>query len=183
MDFSDAVQRLALAQAEVGELETEFSDALTKIKVAKNAAKIVEEELRQGALESFLSTGDKSPHEAVSIRNVVNKDYDTEGNVREALARAPQVLEVDEAKFEAAVQSMSRLIAELDEAIEQRVMPVQAIHAQLIRDCFLDMLTVNNTLMRGYAKNNDVTWAEVIETVKPTVYVEGNLTGYISTEI
>lgn len=177
MDFQTEVHRLAEAKQSLADLNKQYSKALMDIAVAKGNAKRIEEDLREAALDWFLETGDRAPHDALSIKNHTKTTYNTRQNVALALEKAPMVLTIDPERLDLVMTQFAYSLRDFkthDDGFSGLV-------ADSIARTVLDLLEIDESAMKALVKEGRAEWAVPIEEIVPTVHMSSRLGQYLIT--
>ena len=116
MDLQASIERLAYCRGieaeyrrEIAELEAELAETpagrrLTKARelldIAKADRASAEETVRKAALEEFIQSGDKQPHEATTIKMYTVLDYNVGNAFEYCRQHLPQAVKLDVRTFE-----------------------------------------------------------------------------------
>jgi hypothetical protein len=95
VNFHQLVLYLAHARRLEDQLKAKYADELAEVKQAVKVANELEGELRELTRQHFAETGDKQPHEAISVRIRTSRYYPEDANVEKAIEHNRSLLTLD----------------------------------------------------------------------------------------
>lgn len=176
MDFQEAIVSLARAQAEVTRLERIYQPQISELKTAENAFNQQSVSLRKQAEQWFTETGDRKPHDAITIKSIDHRVWATQENVEQALVHDPKALAIDPVAFHeaAAVIGFNLLMFQNNGLYEARLAAAFAI-AEALKAC----LTIDKKYLEELRKQDNAQWAEPEIKTEQTVYMKSQLGEYL----
>lgn len=157
-DYTSIILSLAQAKANVAELERRYGPMIAELQAAKNYASTLEKSIRNAALSDFYETGERKFHDALDVKLVAVKSYDTKGNFANAFTFAPAAIVVDSQMFR---QCASLLVPALRDLAPPGV------------------LQLDEKYLKALAETPDGKWVTAEERREPRVYLSSRLGAYL----